>query len=144
MQISSIQNYNTKSNFKGYTITPQANKLAARSPEIRDIANKAKARFEHSKHIHFNILDGLVPEVIITRTQEKLVGATKAIALKTNALRVSDSKGTAFDFLLPHNKNAKIQEQLINEGIKNPIEKASYIAELIRTAAHDHHERYII
>lgn len=144
MQILSIQNYNTKSNFKGYTITPQAKKLVANSPEIGEIVNMAKNRFEHSKHINFNILDGLIPEVIITRTKEKLVGATKAMALETNALRISDSKGSVFDFLLPLNKNAKTQEKLINDDIKNPIEKASYIAELIRTAAHDHNERYII
>ena len=144
MQVTGIQSYNTKSNFKGYTITPQASKLATRSPELREIANQAKNRFQHSRHINFNILDGLVPEVVITKTQDKLVGATKALAIAANALRVSDSKGNSFDFLLPINKNSKSQEKLINEGLKNPIERASYIAELIRTAAHDYHERYII
>lgn len=145
MKISSIQtNYSTPStSFKAFTITPQAREMAVNSAEKMKTVTRAERLFSNSTFVDFSILDNFVPKINIKKTGEALINRINASILGPRAMKFADSNNS-IDILLPDGCSAMCQEHMINNQLKDPVDKASYVAEIIEMAGEDRPNRYLI
>ena len=143
MQISRVQNYNTKSpNFQKFSITPHAEELI-NTPKRKKLVDYASRVFKNSEAVDFAIKDYFVPKITIKETGEKLLGKMKAEKLGLDSgLRVFD-RWTSLEFVLPAEHSAENEERLINNS-KDNVSKAIYIAKLLEKTAKEHNGRYLI
>ena len=58
-------------------------------------------------------------------------------------MKFADSNNS-IDILIPDGCSAMCQEHMINNQLKDPVDKASYVAEIIEMAGEDRPNRFLI